>query len=280
MWLRHANDDEVAEIAVTTAPAHTVGDLATRLAGHRHLTRGSGSVTLEVARMGVALPPSTPAGAAGLRIGDTVRVVDTSRAAEVATERETCRLVVVAGPLAGTTYGLSPGTRVIGRAPGSDIRLPDPFVGARHVVLDVQWEAVDVSPGGDASVYLEGERVMSRSRLEPGQRLQVGANTLILQSIDAAEAMPGSDGVVPFNRGPRVLATRRGTEIALGPPPDAPRPAQLSLATSLAPVVLALVGLLVFRQMYTLLLLLMTPVMGFASYWESRTSGRRVHRRE
>jgi pSer/pThr/pTyr-binding forkhead associated (FHA) protein len=63
----------------------------------------------------------------------------------------TPRLVVLTGPMRGTSFDIPSGRSQIGRQPGVDIRLDDESVSRRHAVLERQDERVVLADLGSTN---------------------------------------------------------------------------------------------------------------------------------
>jgi FHA domain len=95
------------------------------------------------------------------------------------------RFIVVAAPGLpdGSSIDVS-GSTVAGRDAGSGIRLDgDEFASARHARIDQRPDGVWVEDLGSTNgTFVNGERVTSRRRLQPGDVLRVGATELRLEA--------------------------------------------------------------------------------------------------
>src|SRR5215813_2420053 len=71
----------------------------------------------------------------------------------------------------------------IGRAAGSDVELADAEVSHLHAVVErygSAWSVRDV--GSSNGTYVNGERVLSELRLQPGDEIRVGASRLVFRA--------------------------------------------------------------------------------------------------
>jgi two-component system response regulator HydG len=100
-------------------------------------------------------------------------------------------LIVVNGPLAGTRYSLEKGDVLAGRAPNSNIVLPDAEVGWRHCQIRRQGErflVIDLRTS--AGTYVNGMRSAERW-LEDRDQIGIGRTILMFRSGEApAEESP------------------------------------------------------------------------------------------
>lgn len=88
-------------------------------------------------------------------------------------------LVVIDGPLAGTTLALADEPITIGRADNSTLVLADDYVSTHHARLvknGRHWLVEDL--GSTNGTYLENERVERPSRVSPGRPIRVGKTVL------------------------------------------------------------------------------------------------------
>jgi pSer/pThr/pTyr-binding forkhead associated (FHA) protein len=92
------------------------------------------------------------------------------------------RLVVVAGPLTGTTLPLSTSSILIGRAPACTLVLDDDYSSSRHARIfpqGDQWYVEDL--GSTNGTYLGDQQVSSPVPIPPGVGVQIGRSVVELQ---------------------------------------------------------------------------------------------------
>ncbi|WP_418275465.1 FHA domain-containing protein [Isoptericola jiangsuensis] len=92
------------------------------------------------------------------------------------------RLVVVAGPLTGTTLPLTTSSILIGRAPSCTLVLDDDFSSSRHARIFPQgdhWYVEDL--GSTNGTYLGEQKVTSPVHLPAGVGVQIGRSVVELQ---------------------------------------------------------------------------------------------------
>lgn len=98
-------------------------------------------------------------------------------------------LFILNGPQEGFRYALTPGTRIIGRSPDSDIPLPDDqFVSGSHAELHMDEHGTLIlrDRGSRNGTFLLGEAVSEPREIQPGDIFQTG-KTFIKISRRAAE---------------------------------------------------------------------------------------------
>jgi hypothetical protein len=92
------------------------------------------------------------------------------------------RLVVTAGPLAGTTIGLTDQQITIGRANDATLVLDDDYASTRHARLfpqDGQWIVEDL--GSTNGTYLDRQKVARPTAVPVGVPVRIGKTVLELR---------------------------------------------------------------------------------------------------
>lgn len=93
------------------------------------------------------------------------------------------RLVVVAGPLQGTSLPLTGSSILIGRSPGSTLVLDDDYSSSRHARIfphDGQWFLEDL--GSTNGTFIGEQQVTGVVPLAPGVGVQIGRSVVELQA--------------------------------------------------------------------------------------------------
>ena len=188
--------------------------------------------------------------------------------------RAVATAVVTAGPDAGREVPLAPGTAYIGRGRGCEVRVADASVSRRHAKLLVTDVAEVVDLGSSNGVVIGGDQV-DRAVLKSGDRFRLGETEIELRMLAGATGVVGSRGVfVPFSRSPRIAALYRGREWPIPELPERPKPERMPWLTAFAPAVFGLALFAVLKNPLFLLFMLLSPVMLFAHYAESRRHAR------
>lgn len=138
-------------------------------------------------------------------------------------------LQVTGGPDAGTAVPLDRGRHVVGRGGEAAVRLTDPAVSRRHLLVEVGSSDLQVSDLGSSNgSRLGGEPLGGRpTPWTAGTPLRVGASTLRTAGPGSARASlrPGEGGRLRLRPHPRLQAPREDAEVVL-PAPPVPGPAR------------------------------------------------------
>jgi EmrB/QacA subfamily drug resistance transporter len=92
-------------------------------------------------------------------------------------------LRILSGPGAGSTVALVGGSATIGREPECDLQVLDSEVSRLHAKVTVRdgVAAIDDLHSSNGT-YVDGERILARTTLAPGDRIQIGEATIELTS--------------------------------------------------------------------------------------------------
>jgi S-DNA-T family DNA segregation ATPase FtsK/SpoIIIE len=240
-------------------------------------------------RTGELLHGSQPVGGIDLRHGDVVALEtagpDSATAAHDlgpdADDEAVADLVVVGGMLMGTRVALAPGSYVVGRGPGADVVLGDASLSRRHLRVVVGHDGVEVGDLGSSNgTFLDGVALAAPRRLARGETLEAGRTLLAIEPReDGAAGATSRNGVVPFNRPPRIVRRPDAGPIAVPAPPAGRTPRSLPIGASLIPVATAALMYALTNSPAMLMIGAMTPAMALYSWWEAkRTDDRSVAR--
>ena len=271
--------DLVATIGATT----TIGDVATYLVradpGRSVVPGlGDGDFTLAlVDQLHREVDARSTVPESGLRSGVTVAVtrrsesfVDHSRPVAVAT--------IVAGPDSGKEFALPRGTAYIGRAHGCEIQVSDSSVSRRHAKLLVAGlpavpEVVDLGSANGISV---GGAQVPRAVLKAGDRVRLGDTEVEVHLLENAfDSVGGDSASVAFSRSPRISPLFEGREFDLPHLPERPKPSRVPWLAMMFPALMGM-GLFAFtRSPYSLIFVVMSPMMMLGNHVEQRRGGKR-----
>ena len=275
------------DVLVELEPSTPIRALLEALA----LESGLRSQTVSVAscrRTGELLHGAAPVGGADLRDGDVLTLelsaADAPTAAHArppdgSDDEAIGDLVVVGGSLMGTRVALAPGAYVVGRGPGADVVLSDASLSRRHLRVVVGDDGVEVGDLGSSNgTFLDGVALTEPRALRAGDTLEAGRTLLAFEPRDgeAAREPAARDGVVAFNRPPRIVAGRDLPRVSVPAPPSRREARGLPLGAALVPLVIAGVLYAVTKSPVMLVLGAMTPAMALHTWWDSRRRDRRA----
>ena len=174
----YREDGPAQDIVVTVEPTATVRDIASRIAAadpHRTYDERR-SYTLQTASPIDAqwrlLPPDAVIGDEWLASGQSVALVDEADAAELLPSLHagtTAVVTILSGPQTGRSIPLGRGSHTIGRDPGCDVVLADPYLSKRHLRIDIGQTVEVVDLGSANGIEIDGELV-SRARVNGSAR--------------------------------------------------------------------------------------------------------------
>ncbi|MCU1474144.1 FtsK/SpoIIIE domain-containing protein [Amnibacterium sp.] len=267
------------DIVLTTDAAATVEDAARaiRLADPRQpparesaLPRLTLAVTAPSFAHEVALPPEKPLSEAAIGSGYFVRVAVAE--SERTDPRGTAAVLrVIRGPDQGMEFPLRFGDSTIGRDPSSTVRLRDPLVSSRHARVFV-GNVVELIDLNSANGILVDGGVVPRLVLEAGQTAQLGDTEIAVELLAEGPGGPKEvGGTRPFIRRPRVVPRFPPTALpapTMASPRDKPRFPWLSL---MAPMLMGMSMYALTRNAFSLLFIVMAPLMMIGSYVDGRS---------
>ena len=200
-----------------------------------------------------------------------------------ATRSSALELHVVSGPDAGTTHPLDRGRHVVGRGGEATVRLTDPDVSRRHLLLEVGSGDLTVRDLGSSNgSRLDGELLDEQPRTwTPGAPLEVGSSTLRTAGPGSARATvrPAGGGRWSLRPHPRLQPPRETVEIVLPAAPVPPPPRRLAWVAVALPAVGGVVLAWVLAAPHFLFFALLSPVVAVGTWLSDRWSGRRSTRR-
>ncbi|WP_327000999.1 FtsK/SpoIIIE domain-containing protein [Dactylosporangium sp. NBC_01737] len=239
-----------------------------------------------------------------IRRGDRVRVASPDAGPVLA------EVHVVSGPASGRSFLLTAGSWEVGTAGHCAIRVDGPDAPAGGLWVTVSTRGTTTwhqDPGGegdvrpavverpyafdpDTGLTLEGaERPPVPDaqdddehgrRWEPGTDLAVGPVLLRLAEPVVADAAvtDAADGIgLDYNRPPRIAPHLDAERVRLPNPPTRPPRQPFPALMLVAPIVLGLVLVGVFKSYFYLVFILFTPVMAITNWMVGRRGNRKQH---
>jgi S-DNA-T family DNA segregation ATPase FtsK/SpoIIIE len=219
----------------------------------------------------------------GLYEGATVRPGDPPQDVEMPAPA-TLELRVVGGLDAGRWMPLRAGATVtVGRDLDCDLVLDDAGVSRHHMELSAGSSGVvTVTDLGSANgTWIEGRRINEAATVNPGDIFEAGDVALMV--VTASPSLPfdplrdvRSDGTAAFNRPPRARRADPAGELTLPEQPSVPEKPQFSLVAAVGPLVLGVVMVVVTRNLFFALFMILSPVLTVGGYFEQRRRASRT----
>jgi len=201
---------------------------------------------------------------------------------------------IVSGPDSGKEFPLWPGTAYIGRGHGAEIQVSDSSVSRRHAKLMVPLpsaasQVMEVVDLGSANGISVGGSEVPRALLNIGERVRLGDTEVALQvlldheGLDRATAERAKAGLVDsrdsasvvFLRSPRIAPLFEGRPFDLPDLPERPKPTRMPWLALMLPALMGM-GIFAFtRSPYSLVFVLMSPMMMLGNYVEARRGSKR-----
>ncbi|WP_198588439.1 FtsK/SpoIIIE domain-containing protein [Geodermatophilus chilensis] len=192
-------------------------------------------------------------------------------------------LHVVGGPDAGTAVPLDRGRHVVGRGGDATVRLTDPDISRRHVLVEVGAGDLTVRDLGSSNGSdLDGAPLDEQPRPWPsGAPLRLGASTLRTTGPGSARAAvrPWGGGRLQLRPQPRLHPPREDVEVALPAAPAAAPPRRLAWAAVALPALGGVALAWALDAPHFLFFALLSPVVAVGTWLSDRWSGRRTTRR-
>lgn len=272
-------DGQALDSRVEIDPDRPIRDLATALgtecgAPMGHVPR------VFLARQGMVLDADRPVGECGLVSGDEVLLDPT--AVPPRPEPIPIRAVsvdVLAGPDSGLSVVLNRGRFDLGRDPSCQIRIGDPTVSRRHLLIDVaqDWSvAIAQLPEVENAAVVNAVPIEGPTLIQPDDVIQLGSTAIALRPfIRSAEEVRDQLGQIEFHRTPyRPPTIAERPFKAFGPIPTRPEPRRFQMLTAIAPLVGGVAMYAFTQSVQFLALTLLSPVAVVANWFEDRRSGR------
>ncbi|MFJ6655860.1 FtsK/SpoIIIE domain-containing protein [Streptomyces sp. NPDC091377] len=192
-------------------------------------------------------------------------------------------LRAVGGTGAGAVFRLPAGEYTVGAGPQCAVRIAAedlPAVAARlRIAADGTAEARAVAPDG---VLLDAGPAPDWTPFPVGGVLTAGPVLLELAEPTRPDAavQPAADGTVEYNRPPRLLPPPVDHRFRLPQPPGRAPRHPLQLALVFAPLLMSLVGVMVFNNARYLVLGLLSPVIALVGQLSHKRRGKDDHQEQ
>lgn len=275
-------DGDLLDVVVDVEATHSVNSLAAALARQLELTGPLPSITS--VRTGTVLEPAATVGESGIVSGDEL-IVGPPRAVRPVKPipPEAVTVDVLAGPDAGSSYILMPGTYVVGRDDDAPVRLTDPTVSRRHaeIVVDGEW-GVTITPLSDAQngVTVNDREIDGPRATRDTDVIGLGGSRLSFRRFVRAEGERVDQlGQIEFQRTPYRPPVVSVPEVPdLGTIPERGEPRRFQILAVIAPLAAGLTLFAFSKQPQFLALTLMSPLVMVANSIDDRRSGKKKFR--
>ncbi|WP_309123917.1 FtsK/SpoIIIE domain-containing protein [Arthrobacter sp.] len=282
--------DPARDLAVTVDGLATVSDVARELYVADPARAGAeppGQLSLTIEESYVAggmrgrtLNPDVSLFESGLRPGSTVTISRVSdqfnvpgqdRGPAVATLR------VLSGPDAGKEFSLPAGASYLGRDRNCDIRFSDPMMSKRHARINVADGIEIIDTNSANGLLMDGTRV-ARTALTSADEVTLGDTTLAVVPLTRSYSADPTNPVIEFNRSPRVVPAFDEKPKQLPAGPRRPNPMRFPYLLLIAPILLGAIMFSITRSPFSLIFILMMPMILVGSYLDQRINAKRTFR--
>ena len=193
-------------------------------------------------------------------------------------------LRIVGGIGAGTVFYLSPGLGVLGTHPNCTIRVGDPDIApfAAWVSTDASGR-VHLSPTKDTPLLVSGIVVTSPTEIGPDTEIRIGATLFEVAHPHKSDAAVTPSDELPrldYTRPPRLTPPERPSVFKLPVPPKESIRRPLPIIAAVAPILVAVLMAILFKQLGFLAFAVLSPVMMVANYTSDRRNGRKSFRKQ
>ena len=273
---------ESYRLMLDAAPQTTFSELVPRLA---EFIEGNAEWAID----GNAIDPSRTLDQIGVRDGLVIEALEPGRVAGAISspaqpDEVMGSLRVVKGPDTGLSWPLKagPDPLVLGRSRTAAFNIPsDGEVSRIHADLRVNADGIVIADLKSSNgTIVRGATISQPTALVSGDTIQLGETTLAV-SITAgrgASLTNSGNGVLTFNRPPRIPISEDATRLSVPTEPEKRQATPMSVASIVAPLLIAAVMAVFLQPMY-LLFGLLSPMMLLGNYVTDRRRGSRSHRK-
>ena len=188
---------------------------------------------------------------------------------------------VLNGEQQGAKFSLVPGANVIGREPGSRIRLLDQSVSRKHAVLEVMnTGSMELRDLGSANGILIANQQVTDFRIEAVTNVEVGTISLRITPWGVRPDAALQQRREPHVRSPRVEQRFPASERELPPAPKPPEPVRVPTVGLIAPILLGGAMYAFTQSPLSLVMMAFSPLMMLGTWLDNRSTGKRRFRRQ
>jgi S-DNA-T family DNA segregation ATPase FtsK/SpoIIIE len=271
-----------ADLRCDVEPYHTVGDLLAA-ASSFCAAPWEPSQPVYVQRSGHQLPLGASILECGVVSGDTLRFeVYGAELGDTPLRAESVSCDVTAGPEAGRSFVLEPGTHQVGRGTECAVHIDDTTV-SRHqlsiaVFPDLTVQLVPV-PSAANPLTVNGRTISQPTFVGRNDVVQFGATAVALRIFSrSSDTERDQLGQVPFRRTPHKPVVIHDRAFgALGRIPTRPEKARMAAAPIVAPIIMGLALFALTRSPYMLMTIALSPAMVIFNQLGGRKTGRQKY---
>lgn len=219
-------------------------------------------------------------GSSGIRDGDVVTVGGRG----IATKKDSgLQLAAVGGPLSGRRWPLPAGSTVVGRSSDAVIQVEDHSVSREHFRLMVNDGVCAIEDLGSKNrTLVDGQPIEGMTPIHPGNVVAAGASLFEVRPFPRGDAdmRPDDAGGLAFNRPARIRPASHEVKVTMPAQPPEPERYPFPWVQVIAPLVLSVVGAIIFKRTSILLFALMSPILAISSTMSTRRRDARRTQRD
>ena len=229
-------------------------------------------------RLGVALKPDTPMRTLDLRWGDVIFVaIDRNYGIDAVR-----RLLPAAGT-SGEIVLIPDGVSILGREVADDVlRIGDSSVSRRHAKITASGLLATISDLNSSNgTSVNNLAIKGEVALHSGDEVIFGlaGYTFVTgENTTTKDLRHATEGIIPFNRPPRLLDAQPSTRFSIPAPPNKVATRKIPIATYIAPLIGAAVTAIMYGKPQMLLISLLSPLIFIATTITERRSGAGTYR--
>jgi len=188
-------------------------------------------------------------------------------------------LHILSGPQTGQALPLRSGPNTIGRSPGADITIDDPFVSSIHarIVVSDHIEIIDMNSANGIAV---GSGLVERSNLEAHDTVTLGDTSFRVERNPSAGASSSWTTSIEFNRSPQIWPAYAGRTFKLPQPAGPTKPGKFPLVAMVAPLIMGSVMYLFTHNIMSVIFVALSPLIAIGTWLDRRVTDRREKKQQ
>lgn len=262
---------KATDVAVTVDDEATLDQLAEALRPYQ-------PVPGSLFGRGGALTGGKRVGDSGLRQAERLR---TESLRSSGGPRSRYELAVVGGLAGGRSVPLTKDQIVVGRTAPADLVVDDPAVSGRHLMIRGGDRGLVIADLGSTNgTRVNGVPLKGEIAVGEGDIIQLGGTALMVRPKLPADAAMSAQptGTLAYNRPMRIRRPLRPVKVQLPKAPTEQRASTgIPLTAVVSPVVLGIMGAVVYRRPEALLLAFISPVLALVNRSNQKKAREREH---